>query len=459
MNKKFKKNIGLVLIIILFLVLFFMNLNPSADLWWDSSVYIGMGKYIYSFGEIGLYEESRPLVWPLILGFFWKIGFDVVFFGKLTVLLFGIGVIILTYYIAINLFEEKIALLSSLLLAFSPTFFLFNSIMFSGIPSTFFLMLGLYLFIKGRYNLAGLLLGISFMTRFFQIIIIIPVYLFLVYLIYKKKLTTNKFLTSILFFMMPLIPYLFLNYILYNNPIHPFLLQAWMTKFTGWIYHQPFSFYFLNLVKENVLILFSILGLIFIFKDEKLNKLIVPFVLILTFIPFNLTQHKELRLLLPILPFLYILTGYGIIKFTNFFSKNKNIILILLILIGIVQVVPNLQLNDYDDNLDPFYSFIQNNGNIKNIWISNPSFIANTDAKADELIYYPLYDTNKILKLQKNLEKANYVLIDTCDIVPCPPWEDSCDKEHDNFIELLNENFNVNYYGTSEDCKHYIFTK
>jgi len=354
MNKKFKKNIGLFSIIISFLIVFFMNLNYTADLWWDSSVYIGMGKYIYSFGEIGLYEDSRPLVWPLILGFFWKLGLDVEFFGKFTVLLFGIGIIIWTYYIAHILFGEKIALLSSLLLAFSPTFFLFNGIMFTGIPSTFFLMFGIYLFIKGRYNLAGLLFGLSFMTRFFQIIVIIPIYLFLIYLIYRKKAKTEKFLISILFFIIPIIPYLILNYILYNNPVHPFLLQIWMTKFTGWIYHQPFNFYFLNLVKENVLILFSILGAIFIFKKEKLNKLIVPFVLILAFISFNFTQHKELRLLLPLLPFFYILTGYGLIKFANLFIKHKTIILSLLILFGVFQVVPNLQLNDYDDKLDPF---------------------------------------------------------------------------------------------------------
>jgi len=459
MNKKFNKNIGLMLIIILFLIVFFLNLDPNADLWWDSSVYIGMGKYIYSFGEIGLYEDSRPLVWPLILGFFWKIGLDVIFFGKLLVLLFGIGIIILTYLIAYDLFGKKTALLSSLLLAFSPTFFLFNSIMFTGIPSTFFSMLGVYLFIKGRYYLAGLFLGISFMTRFFQILIIVPFYLFFAYLLYKKKATPKKFLISILFFVIPIITYLIFNFILYNNPLHPFLLQAWMTKFTGWIYHQPFNFYFFNLIKENVLILFSILGVIYIFKKEKLNKFIVPFVLLFAFISFNFAQHKELRLLLPILPFLYILTGYGIIKFTNLFIKHKNIMLFILILIGIYQVVPNLRLNDYDDRFDSFYSFIQNNDIKKDIWISNPSFIVNTDAKAEELVYYPLYNIEKMKKLQNKLEDANYVLINTCDILPCPPWENSCKREHDNFIDLLNEKFDVNYYDKSGECEHYIFIR
>jgi len=459
MNKKFKDNIGLFLIIIIFLLVFFLYLNPNDDLWWDSSVYIGMGEYIYSFGEVGLYEDSRPLIWPLILGFFWKIGLDIIFFGKFFVLLFGVGIIILTYHIASDLFDKKIALLSSLLLAFSPTFFLFNSILFTGIPSTFFSMLGIYFFIKGRYYLAGMLFGISFMTRFFQILVIIPVYLFFIYLIYKRKATIKKFLISNLFFLIPIIPFLIFNFILYDNPLHPFLLQAWMTKFTGWIYHQPFNFYFLNLIKENVLILFSILGTIFIFKNEKYKKFIVPFVFLFAFISFNFAQHKEMRLLLPILPFLYILTSYGIIKFSNLFIKHKNILLFIIILIGIFQVIPNLRLNDYDDNLDFFYNFFQNNEINNGVWISNPSFIVNTGLKADELIYFPLYDITKMKKLQIKLEEADYVLINTCDLLPCPPWENSCNREHDNFIGLLNEKFEVNYYNKLGECKQYIFTK
>ena len=147
------------------------------------------------------------------------------------------------------------------------------------------------------------------------------------------------------------------------------------------------------------------------------------------------------------------------IKFANLFIKHKTIILSLLILFGIFQVVPNLQLNDYDDKLDPFYRFIQDNDIKESIWISNPSFIVNTKIKVDELIYYPLYNTEKIINLQNNLKEVNYVLINTCDVLPCPPWEDSCGKEHDNLIKSLNKNFDVNYYGISGKCKQYIFTK
>jgi len=459
MNKAFRGNIGLILIIISFLSLFVFYINPNADLWWDSSVYIGMGKYIYSSGEVGLYEDSRPIIWPLILGFIWKVGLDVTFFGKFLVLLSGIGVIILTYLIAYKLFSKKIALISSLLLAFSQTFFLFNSIMFTGVPSTFFVVLGLYLFINKHYSLSGLFFGIGFMTRFFQIFVIVPVYLFLLFLIYKKKLNITDLIRPVLFFLIPTIPYLILNVILFNNPIYPFQLQAYMTTFTGGIYHHPFYFYFFNLIEENILVLFSILGVIFIFKDWKLNNIIVPFIFLFAFISFNLASHKEMRLLLPILPFLYILTSYGLVKFTDLFKKHKNILLLLILTMGIFQIMPKLKLNDYYDNLDPFYNYVQNSGIKKGIWISNPSFIVKTELKAEELIYYPLYNTGKIRRLQKNIDKAELVLINTCDILPCPLYESFCDQEHNNFINSLKEKFNINYFQTVKECDYYVFAK
>jgi len=293
MNNKLKENILLIFILLIFISFYIFKSNPEADLWWDSSVYISMGKYIYSLGEIGFYEESRPLLWPLMLGFIWKLGLNEIFFGKILVLLFGIGTITLTYLIAYKLFNKKIAILSALLLAFSPTFFLFNSILFTEIPSTFFSLFGFYLLIKRNYSFSGLFFGLAFMTRFFQILIIVPIYLVLIYSFYKKKVSISNFLYFIIFFSIPVIPYFILNAFLFNNPLFPFLLQAYMSKYTGWIYNQGIDFYFLNLIKENILVLFSILGIFLIFKNENLTKILIPLVFLLAFVPYNFVLHKE----------------------------------------------------------------------------------------------------------------------------------------------------------------------
>jgi predicted membrane-bound dolichyl-phosphate-mannose-protein mannosyltransferase len=188
---KMRKHRLFLLIFLLFLIVKVFSLFVAHDIWWDSSVYIGMGKYIYSFGEIGLWEISRPIVWPLILGFFWKTGLDYVLFGKILVVLFSLGTLLLTYLIAGRLFNKKIALLASVFLSLSSTFFVFGNVLHTEIPSAFFVLLGFWFFIRKEYNFSGLFFGLAFMTRFFQIFAFISLFLLLSYFVMKKKESFN----------------------------------------------------------------------------------------------------------------------------------------------------------------------------------------------------------------------------------------------------------------------------
>jgi len=442
-----------IVIAIVYLSSFFVQ----HDIWWDSSVYLGMGKFLYSSGDVGLWEASRPIVQPLILGFFWKLGFDAVLLGKIIVVLFSLGIIFLTYLIAVDLFDKKIAFIASLLLSLSSTFFLFVNILHTEIPSTFFALLGFYFFIKKRYNFSGSFLGIAFMTRFFQIFAFIPLFLLLTYLIMKKKESINSMVMFLIFFLIPVIPYLVLNYFLYNNPFYPFLLQAFMTTHTGGNFYQPFYFYFINLVKENILSLFSLLGLIFIFKKPNFKKISIAVVFLSVFVPYNLIAHKEMRLLIPTLPFLYILTSYGIFYFANLFKKKKVLILSLLLIVFLLFNIPKLKFEEYEDNLDVFYDYVESAKIDNGLWISNPAFIAYSDLKSDELIYYPLYDSGKINELTGKIGNAKHVLINTCDLLPCPPKDNLCNQKNDDFLAMLEERFDLFSYEGKGQCEHYIF--
>ncbi len=452
-----KKHKIFLWIFLLFAVLKIFSLFVAHDVWWDSSVFLGMGKYIYSLGETGLWESSRPLIWPLILGFFWKLNLDYVLFGKLLVIFFSLGVLILTYLIAYELFNEKIAVVASLFLSLSSTFFLFGNVLHAEIPSAFFVLLGFYFFVKKSYRYSGLFLGIAFMTRFFQILAFVPLFLLLIYWTMKKKENVKSLIIFSIFFIIPIAPYLILNHILYNNILYPFLLQSYMTKYTGWIFSQPFYFYFTELVKENILVLFSVLALIFIFKKPDFKKISLVVTFLFIFVPYNLIAHKEMRFLIAALPFLYILTSYGIFYFIGFFNKNMPLILFLLLIIFLILSAPKLRFDRYEDNLDVFYSYIENEKIGNGLWISNPSFIAYSNNKASELIYYPLYNSEKVDYLISNINNAKYILIDTCDLLPCPPFDGSCNQKHNDFINLLKNRFNLDYYSEYGSCKYYIF--
>ena len=385
-------------------------------------------------------------------------GIDYVLSGRLLVIIFSSGILLLTYLIANELFDKKIAIIASLFLFLSQTFFLFGNILHTEIPSALFVLLGFYFFVKKKYNFSGLFLGIAFMTRFFQIFAFIPLILLLFYLFVKKKEPYKALFYFSLYFLIPVVPYLISNYILYDNPFYPFLLQSWMSEYTGWVFSQPFYFYFVNLVKENVLVLFSILGFIFVFKKFDLNKISLVLLFLFVFVPYNLVAHKEMRLLITALPFLYILTAYGLLGFVNNFKKNKTLLLSLLLIIFFILTIPKLKFDRYDDNLDLFYDYIDNEKIMGGLWISNPAFIAYSDAKADELIYYPLYNSEKIDFLIDNIDNAEHVLLNTCDLLPCPSPDIACNRKHNAFIDLLKERFVLVSNTKHAQCEYYIFT-
>ena len=94
----------------------------STNIYWDSAVYVGMGKYIYSLGESGLWEASRPLAWPLMLGGLWKVGLNPLIFGKILGIMFHLGIVYMTFLIGKKIFSKDIALLGAFFVGTMPIF-------------------------------------------------------------------------------------------------------------------------------------------------------------------------------------------------------------------------------------------------------------------------------------------------------------------------------------------------
>jgi hypothetical protein len=458
MKKNKGKQIILYLIMLFFLLIKIFHLINQKGMTWDSAVYIGMGRYIFSLGKIGLWESSRALVWPVFLGFLWRIGLNPVVFGKILELMFGLGCIYLVYLIGKDIFNEKIALLSAFFLAFSPTFLFYSSNMLTGIVSTFFSLLGIYFLIGNKYFLAGLFVSLGFMTRFLQLFVLIVI-IFMLFLYKKNKL--KNIINLSYGFLIILIPYLILNIFLYKNPIYPLLLQVFMSKYTGWIFNQPLSFYFINLFKENFLILFAIIGTIIILKQKDYKKSIILGIFLLFFVFFNLIAHKEMRFILVFLPYMCLTMSYGIFKSLKLVKKRKKLFNLVVIIVGIVllvQISSQIKVPMYKE-YGKFMDYVEKDDVKEGIWISNPIFIVNSNKKADELIYYPLYNSKRIDVLKGKLLKTNHILIDTCDILPCPAADKNCYGETGNFLDLIEEDFEAFYYKKEDSCEQFIFRR
>ena len=80
--------------------------------------------------------------------------------------IFGVGVVYLTYLLALEIFKkEKIALFSAILISFDGLLFVMSRIGMADVYFLFFLLLTIYLALKQKYAWSGVCLGLSIATK------------------------------------------------------------------------------------------------------------------------------------------------------------------------------------------------------------------------------------------------------------------------------------------------------
>lgn len=440
------------LIAIIFLIVKLITLSSYRTVWWDASVYSGMGKYIYSLGDAGLWENSRPIVWPLILGFFWKLDFDHVIIGRITEIALGSLCIVLTYLIGRKIFDENTGMLAAFLLAISPTFFFFNGVMLTEIASTFFALLAIYSLIKGRYFLFGLFFGVAFMARFLQLFAFAGVTLALIY----NRQNTESYKKIFFGFAVAVLPYLAFNQILYGNIFFPFIKQVFLTANSGWLNHHPVSYYFIELFKENFLYLLFMAGIFLSFRKHGSRLIIFPLILALLF--FNLIRQKEMRLLIILMPYMYLLVSYASVYFAKSKKMLRNgiaFLVLVLVVLSAIKISANLASESAKMNK---YSKLQEilESTSENIWISSPIIASESSKKISKLIYYPTFGQD-LEELFRESQNADYILIDTCDL-GCRPNDAKCESSKKEMIAFLRYKFSE-AYSKGGECRQFAFQR
>ena len=451
-------NRPIYIIIPLFLLVKLITAPYYNVVWWDSSVYLGMGKYIYSLGNAGLWEDSRPIVWPVILGLFWKVGLNPVAAGRIAEIIFGSLCILLTYSIGEKIFNRKTALLSSILLALSPTFFYFSGIMLTETVSTFFSLTAIYLFIRKKYIISGAFFGTAFMMRFLQLFVFAALILLLFISYERKNFTSLKKL--LLGFSFAALPFLVLNQFLYNNAIFPFLQQIYLSKNSGWMNHHAIDYYFIGLFKENILYLMFIPGLLLAFKHKTSGRKLIALAFIVTFVFFNLIKQKEMRFLIILFPYMYLLVSSAIFAFFDNFKIPKTA-LYSLIFISIVlssHITYDYHKNEFNktDQYAFFQDILEKTGSNEEIWISSPVIAAFSDKKIGNLMYYPVFNEKKKNELLSG--NADFIFIDSCDL-SCRLSDAECAKNKDEIISNFKKRFKTAHSFKGSGCEQFVFAK
>lgn len=357
----------LIIICVVFLILKLTFLDNNVV--WDESVYLGMGKYIYSGGNSGLWEMIRPLGLPLVTGAFWKIGFDgadQVIACRILSIIISIGCIIVTFLITKELFNNKHALLSALILACTPIFFFYSNYILTDHISTLLLMLSILFLIKDKFMIGGVFGGLSFWFKFTNVLFIFALVLFLAYRLisrvntnsiitsdrkdkktiytkHNKKYGTKKYfeenkkyLYALAIIILFVATYFGANYFIYRQHLNPFdatfkpYLDAAVyssnpyqstsfdsfRSFLYYIFYYPYNIIFNDtfgfLVYTFLLIYFVKLSSILKKSETKESHILIMFVFFTYIIHFSIISYKNDRFWMTFLPFMAIYAAYGI---------------------------------------------------------------------------------------------------------------------------------------------------
>lgn len=438
---------------------FFYPISP----WWDSGVYAGMGKFIFSLGHIGFWEHIRPPLLPFLLGFFWFLGFDLELSSFLLEFVFSIGCIVLTYVIADILFSRTVAFLSAIFLAFSPIFVLVGFQTYSEIPALFFILAGTLFFLRNSFIISGVLLGFAFLFKF-PSGIFFP--LFFSFLFFSKRFTSS--INLVLGFVISTSPYFISNYVFFNSFFSPLsdaqlaikqVLGCNVLNFKSW----PFYFYIL-FFKENILNRFFILG--FVFSVFKFRNFLLPIlVFIAPFIYFLHLHCREHRYVILFLPFFLFFVAFGIHLLSDelkkYFSKIFLVLFFTYISLSLAFSTHLYFKNLQTDFNYEYVSFLTNKPLNGEVWSSNPFPVKYSDVYLNK-IYYPVYNSdlasNFYSYLSQNNSKIQYVFLDNCGGgIICPLYDNYCHNKTKEILYFLDNNFRLVFNESKGRCWYKIY--
>ena len=327
-------------LILLLLTAFIVRLWPL-ELWhfWDETVYLQHSEVIFSgrsnFDEFHL----RPPVLPILIAFGYLFHHHM-FTASVIVSLLGTAGVLFTFLLGRELFDRKTALIAAVIMAFSPYVVKASHWIMTNVPALTFIMMSFYLALRGikkdvglLYVLSGFFFGVSILTRFTSLVLlfVIPFYLFA----YRKPVKAHLFYA--IGVSIPMVPYLIWSQLEYGFFLFPFIIARGAVSHgneSAFFYFERFSELFPLVVLIGLVV--YVASRVVCFKNsvrsfgslktvlsKKFAKEDLTLVLwsVVFFAYVSITQHKEIRYLLPVALPVILLSARGCAPLFN--VKNK----------------------------------------------------------------------------------------------------------------------------------------
>ena len=416
--------------------------------WWDETIYIGMAKHLFSGGALGYWEVFRPPVIPFLVGLGWWVGVPALAAGKAVNVVASLGVLVLTYLIGERLYRGA-GLVAVAVLAFIPTFFRFGGMVLSSIPATCLALLGLWLVLERRWFWAGVAFGLAFLTRFVLALfgVGVAVALLVAWLSTgKARLEWRSWLRRMSMFVVGgfavLIPYLVVHLVSIGDALFPILEASRVfTQYNEWVYDYGNWYYLVEVLKNSVFFVFSLLGLYLFarwrkWRDAAWLGVLVPLVLrVGYFLP---VTHKEIRFFLPMFPLLALLSGVGVAwllrRCRRCTDKVWAGVLVVIVVVSLVVAWQGLSAeampSDLQGDKREFYHYFENASKEGDMLIaSNPLYMVYTDKP---ITFVRSWERSGEV-MRRYGDRADYAAVDLCDH-PCKEGSE-CEAYREAFVD------------------------
>ena len=346
------------------------NLNPKWFIYPNFYMYIVAGAiFVFLFILLFLKFGISPLQY--LKGFDPYLKKLIIFkVGRPISALFGVFLIPLTYKTAKLLFEEKIAIISALMVAVNYSLVLHShylttdAILFFFVFLTFFFSIKYYQKINLKYLiLASISSGLATGAKYTGIVSISIIFCALFLRLLENKYSVKKF---IIFCLIVLI--IACTFFIFTNPFSTIDFRTFKKHFLtiSAVHAVKFDRNIIQRWQEIGFIqgknicatmglpafLFSILGILLlirrVLKTHKFEYILLIFFPVLYFIILINTNNIDERYISLIIPFLSITSSFFIVKFTQNLKKLKHISLSILILISIFfPLIKSIELDKY----------------------------------------------------------------------------------------------------------------
>ncbi|MEM5809642.1 MAG: glycosyltransferase family 39 protein [Candidatus Aenigmatarchaeota archaeon] len=334
-----KSNLIVFLLSISFLIFYTLNLTPVFS---DETIYINMAKSIANglLPYKNFFYAHPPFQLFILTPMATTNNFVLV---KIFIALIGLISILLTYLIAKEIFNEKIAITAFVFFLIFPGFLIFGTQAMGMFEALLFFLISFYLILKKKLTFSALFFVVSFFTRYLAILLF-PLLIFYIYKNFKKKeffrFIGFVFLFSTIAFVL-LISVFGVSYVNYTISYHlsanlksEIGIANWVDQYLVIGYFTIFlSFFALTygyIKKVFLIILFSLYPLIYdllillLLKQAIYHYFILPLPLLFISISATFWRSKFYSLMFFIVAVISLSIYTNLANISLYYNREKN---------------------------------------------------------------------------------------------------------------------------------------